>query len=306
MRNPAWITESLQLFNSDQDVLIHGKELTGALIESDAAQKLLSKKYPHINGLQSPSLAALLQFNPTPTHAVQIHHTGKSAWALKLYFNVSLYLLQTIWCSCLGQVCTSNIGAKRGEILVMDSLAMQIPINRSMILQMAQIYWAPKNHSTSSVKVLPVQQQNGYRDCGLFAIAFATEICRGQDPSRAVFIQTQMRVHLLKCLTKGNMMPFPQFPQQETATLPPQITLWSRVNTCDSTLRVSFARPLWHKHGPMWSMWRKVPLLLHGNQKREIFLKCASVAIAHSSNWTFSLESQLSSKQSFLQLRDSE
>ena len=79
MRNPAWITESLQLFNSDQDVLIHGKELTGALIESDAAQNLLSKKYPHINGLQSPSLAALLQFNPTPTRAVHIHHTSKSA-----------------------------------------------------------------------------------------------------------------------------------------------------------------------------------------------------------------------------------
>ena len=107
----------------------------------------------------------------------------------------------------------------------MDSLAMQIPINRSMILQMAQIYRAPNNHSTISVKVLPVQQQNGYRDCGLFAIAFATEICRGQDPSRAVFIQTQMRGHLFKCLTKRNMMPFPQFPQQEKATLPPQIAL---------------------------------------------------------------------------------
>ena len=161
---------------------------------------------------------------------------------------MSLYLLQTIWCSCLGQnhwVYTSNIGAKRGEIL-MGSLAMQIPINRSMILQMAQIYQAPNNHSTISVKVLPVQQQNGYRDCYLFAIAFATEICRGQDPSRAVFIQTQMRGHLLKCLTKGNMMPFPQLPQQETATLPLQINAPTTCehNTCDSTLRVSFARPL--------------------------------------------------------------
>ena len=118
----------------------------------------------------------------------------------------------------------------------MDSLAMQIPVNRSMILQMAQIYRAPNNHSTISVKVLPVQQQNGYRDCGLFAIAFATESCSGQDPSRAVFIQTQMRGHLLKCLTKGNIMPFPQFPQQEKATLPPQITLRPRVNTIHVTV----------------------------------------------------------------------
>ena len=69
--------KNLQLFKSDQDVLIHGKELTDALI--DAAQNLLRKNYPRINGLQPPSLAPLLQFNPTPTRAVQIHHTGKSA-----------------------------------------------------------------------------------------------------------------------------------------------------------------------------------------------------------------------------------
>jgi len=75
VKNPVWI-KSLQLFKSDQDVLIHGKELTDAPI---AAQKLLSKKYLCINGLQSPCLAPLLQFNPTSTRAVQIHHTGKPA-----------------------------------------------------------------------------------------------------------------------------------------------------------------------------------------------------------------------------------
>ena len=72
-----WATASDKVFKSDQDVLIHGKELTDALI--DAAQNLLRKNYPRINGLQPPSLAPLLQFNPTPTRAVQIHHTGKSA-----------------------------------------------------------------------------------------------------------------------------------------------------------------------------------------------------------------------------------
>ena len=118
----------------------------------------------------------------------------------------------------------------------MDSLAMQVPINRSMILQMAQIYRAPNNQHSLSVKVLPVQQQNGYRDCGLFAIAFATEICRGQNPSKAVFIQTQMRGHFFRCLTTGNMMPFPQFPQKERATLPQQITLRPNLNTIHVTV----------------------------------------------------------------------
>ena len=143
-------------------------------------------------------------------------------------------------------MCTSNIGAKRGEILVMDSLGMQIPINRSMILQMTQIYRAPNDQSTISLKVLPVQQQNGYRDCGLFAIAFATESCRGQDPSKAVFIQTQMQGHLFKCLTKRNMMPFLQFPLQEKATLPLQLTLQPHVNTIHVTVHCVCcqARPL--------------------------------------------------------------
>ena len=142
-------------------------------------------------------------------------------------------------CSCLGPnrwVCTSNIGAKRGEILVMNSLAMQVSINRSMILQMAQIYRAPINQSSLSVELLPVQQQNGYRDCGLFAIAFATEICRGQNPSKVVFIQTQMWGHFFRCITTGNMMPFPQFPQEEKATLPQQITLLPNLSTIHVTV----------------------------------------------------------------------
>ena len=189
----------------------------------------------------------------------------------------------------------------------MDSLAMQIPINRSMILQMAQIYRAPNNHSTISVKVLPVQQQNGYRDCYLFAIAFATEICRGQDPSRAVFIQTQMRVHLLKCLTKGNMMPFPQFPQQETATLPPQITLWPRVNTIHVTVHC-VCRLLDHYDTNMVQCeacggWYHFSCM---GIKKEGDIPEMWLLLAHSSNWTFSLKSRLSFKRSFLQLRDSE
>ena len=125
----------------------------------------------------------------------------------------------------------------------MDSLAMQVPINRSMILQMAQIYRAPNNQPSLSVKVLPVQQQNGYRDCGLFAIAFATEICMGQNPSKAVFIQTQMRGHFFRCLTTGNMMPFLPKRKSNTASANNTPTKLEH-NTCDSILRVSYARPL--------------------------------------------------------------
>ena len=154
-----------------------------------------------------------------------------------------------------------------------------------MILQMAQIYQAPNNHSTISVKVLPVQQQSGYRDCG----PFATEICRSQDPSGAVFIKTQMRGHLLKCLTKGNMMPFPRFPQQEKATLPLQLTLRPHVNTIHVTVHCMCRMPDHYDTNMVqcgaWEGWYHFSCM--GIKKeRDIpeVWKCACMAIAHSSN----------------------
>ena len=110
-----------------------------------------------------------------------------------------------ILCSCLGQnhqVCAPlTLEPKGKKYEVMDSLAMRVPINRSMILQMAQVYQVPNNHSTFSVKVLLVQQLNGHIENG-YRDSFTTEICRGQDPSRAVFIQTQMWGHLFRCLAR--------------------------------------------------------------------------------------------------------
>ena len=79
--------------------------------------------------------------------------------------------------------------------------------------------------------VMPVQQQNDYQDCGLFAIVFGTEIYRGKDPSKALLIQIQMRGHSFKRLTKKNMMPFPQFLKQERATLPHILTLHPKAYT---------------------------------------------------------------------------
>ena len=50
---------------------------------------------------------------------------------------------------------------------------------------------------------LRVQQQSGVKDCGLFALAYAIEICQGDDPCMASFKQGAMRSHLYKCLLKG-------------------------------------------------------------------------------------------------------
>ena len=53
-----------------------------------------------------------------------------------------------------------------------------------------------------------IQKQQGFKDCGLFAIANATSICYGDDPMALVYEQHGMRQHLLNCLEKGEMTTF--------------------------------------------------------------------------------------------------
>ena len=54
-----------------------------------------------------------------------------------------------------------------------------------------------------------VQQQFGSSDCGLFALAFATDLCHGLDPTKRNNIQGLMRQHYVDCLESGKMAPFP-------------------------------------------------------------------------------------------------
>lgn len=53
------------------------------------------------------------------------------------------------------------------------------------------------------------KNKRGGTDCGLFAIAYATDLCCGNDPSQKEYKQSQMRDHLLTCLQKNHLDPFP-------------------------------------------------------------------------------------------------
>ena len=54
-----------------------------------------------------------------------------------------------------------------------------------------------------------VNRQNGSSDCGLFSIAYAVSLCFGLEPEKFCYDQTEMRGHLIACLEKGKMEPFP-------------------------------------------------------------------------------------------------
>ncbi len=55
-----------------------------------------------------------------------------------------------------------------------------------------------------------VQQQLNSWDCGLFSVAYTTELVHGQSPCNAIFDVSLLRSHLLECFGKGTLTRFPQ------------------------------------------------------------------------------------------------
>ena len=55
-----------------------------------------------------------------------------------------------------------------------------------------------------------VQNRQGISDCGLFAIAFATDLAYGNEPGSYKYDQAKLREHFLDCLSKNVMAPSPQ------------------------------------------------------------------------------------------------
>jgi len=64
------------------------------------------------------------------------------------------------------------------------------------------------------VYTLNMQKQDGFTDCGLFAIACTYELCNGRDPAKIQFTQSQMRSHFQQCLDVKIMSSFPQVPRE--------------------------------------------------------------------------------------------
>ena len=58
-----------------------------------------------------------------------------------------------------------------------------------------RIYKEAANGNTLTVKAIPVQQQAGGKDCGLFSIAFAYHAALGEDGMGIAFEQSKMRDH---------------------------------------------------------------------------------------------------------------
>jgi hypothetical protein len=155
----------------------------------DHAQAMLRQQFPTVSGLFATGSITLLGSPPElNTKFVQILHLGGNHW-----------------------VTASNIGCPKNSVNIFDSLSPQN--NHTLSAQVASFL---KCKDSSIRMVWPhFQRQSGYDDCGLFAIASAYELCRGEDPTLLKFQQVQMRAHLMSCYFNGNISSF-----QSTARRP--------------------------------------------------------------------------------------
>ena len=114
-------------------------------------------------------------------------------------------------------------------IYLFDSLSLFKRLTKHMALQLARIYSVPSTHSVLKVKRESVQQQIDNIDCGVFALAFALEVCFGRDPKKVHFDQGKMRHHLYECLSKRKLSQFPTIHSEETYPRPTEMTILLKV-----------------------------------------------------------------------------
>lgn len=58
-----------------------------------------------------------------------------------------------------------------------------------------------------TVTIVPLQNQQGGSDCGVFSIAIATSLLHGHSPGP--YKQSLLRPHLISCFENNLMLPFP-------------------------------------------------------------------------------------------------
>ena len=196
---------------------MEGLSLTDNVI--NAAQILACRQFPQFSGFQDTVLGIKLLFRHAskdrPT--VQILHTGtyvhnKIHNCATQWIHIALKPSWDYYQYCLGYshwVCTSCIspGIGPGPVNVMDSMNA-LEMTQETILQIACIYKPQGN--ILELQRLPVQQQRGSHDCGVFAIAYMIEVCNGNNVEAVSFNQARMRNHLRICLENGVISPFPK------------------------------------------------------------------------------------------------
>ena len=172
-----WIPE-LSLTTTERDFILNNEYLCDRII--DSALSLIQTKKPHFTFQSTCFDYTLLQYNPFET--IHVHHNGQ------FHFVTS--------CSI------------SGKVKLFDSLNLQP--SEELIKQINTLYSPDPTVSPTINQAQLKELQRGSKDCGLYAIAFATELAFGHDPSNFIFDQSKMRQHLFKCFESRTISRFPK------------------------------------------------------------------------------------------------
>ena len=144
---------------------------------------LLIHQFPTIPGLYDPKYGEDLSYPPTDDGFVQILH------------------YENHWLTVYG---------KTAELVkVYDSLYSAVSL--SIKAQIASIAHCQAHSIT--LEIQNTQLQKGHDDCALFAIAYAADLCYGNDPADLRYYQEKLRHHLIECLKQKKIVPFPSRPR---------------------------------------------------------------------------------------------
>ena len=164
-----------------------------------AGSQLLHAQFPNIQGLCSPVLGQRLCFpnydeflGYAGNSYLQVLHTGSHHWVA-------------------AEIASSS------EVFIYDSLHKQQPTFYTL-KQLAAILKTrePKVH----LRFPRVQFQKNTVDCGVYALAFITDLSHGIDPSTRKYSPSyQLRKHLAQCFQSGHIKPFPSTPSVKKTPL---------------------------------------------------------------------------------------
>ena len=107
-------------------------------------------------------------------------------------------------------VCMSTISTSPGTVKLYDTLYNTA--NSIAICHACHVLIFPGD-SVSFVNE-KVQRQLNHDDCGLFALAIATDLCHSVDPPTQSYDQSKLCQHYINCLESRKMAPFPKTTQQ--------------------------------------------------------------------------------------------
>ena len=148
------------------------------MFDGRAHQFCLRCQFPNLNGLRLTLLQDQPHSQPT-VNALQVLHIRKSHWIV---------------------VFTKHKGKL---VYVYDSAYSSVDQATAKTIQ------TNFHCSMLSIRLVKSQKQVSAEDCGLFAIAFATSLAFGEDPSTREYCQANMHQRLLQCFVNKHLELFP-------------------------------------------------------------------------------------------------